>query len=123
MILDRPRNLRWYPILVFLLESLAPPNNIFVFYGSLVGLLGDHVKVKGHIVLETTYNMGSDSKMTEVNYLIIDASSTYNIILGRPIINVLGEILSTRYLILKYPLPDWWVRTIQGDQQSTQNFY
>ena len=123
MILDRPRNLRWYPILVFLLESLAPPNNIYVFHGSLVGLSGDHVKVRGHIVLEITYNMGSDSKMTEVNYLIIDASSTYDIILGRPTINVLGEIISTWYLALKHQLPDWRVRTIQGDQQSTQIFY
>lgn len=43
-----------------------------------------------------TCGVGVDSKEIEVNYLIVDTLSPYNIILGRPIANSLGAIISTK---------------------------
>lgn len=77
-----------------------------MFSGSLTGLSGDQVQIIGHITLETTRGEGADAKPIDVNYLIMDIISPYNIILGRPTINALGATMSIWYLTLKYSLPD-----------------
>lgn len=82
------------------------PNDIKMFSGSLTGLLGEHVQIMSYITLGTTYSEGIDARMFDVSYLTIDVLSPYNIILGWPTINALGEIVSIMYLTLKYPLPD-----------------
>lgn len=71
------------------------------FQGSLIGLLYEHVQVKCHITLETTCNIGSNPKEIEVNYLVVDVLSPYNIIIGRPTINLLGIIIFAIYMVLK----------------------
>lgn len=68
-------------------------------------------------------NVGLDCKTIEANYIIFDTLLPYNIILDRPAINVLGTMVSTWYLILKYMLPNGRVGTIWGDQQSAQECY
>lgn len=60
---------------------------------------------------------GTNTTAIDVSYLIMDSILPYNIILGRLAINVIGEIISTLYLVLKYPLPGGQVIIIQGDQQ------
>lgn len=57
----------------------------------------------GYVTLKATYGEGDDAKTINVNYLNMDTRSPYNIILGHPAINALGEIVSTWYLTLKYP--------------------
>lgn len=56
------------------------------------------------MTLKTTCGEGEDAKAMEVSYLVVDIMSPYNIILGYPAINALGEAISTRYLVLKYPM-------------------
>lgn len=75
--------------------------------------------MKFHVALETTYAEGTKVKAIEASYLIVDAQLPYNFVLGRPSINALETVISIRYLILKYLLPDGRVGTILGDQQST----
>lgn len=52
----------------------------------------------GYVTLKTTCREEADVEIIDVNYLIIDIMSPYNIILGRPTINSLGAVVSTRYL-------------------------
>lgn len=85
--------------------------------GSLVGLSDKQVQVRGHMTLATTYGEGEDAKEVNVGYLIVDSLSPYNVILGRTNINALRAIISTQYLVLKYPFPGGKVGKIQGDQQ------
>lgn len=75
---------------------------------------------KGNVTLETTCGEGINANVIEVISLIVDALSPYNIILGRPTINVLEVVNSTRYMVMKYPLPDGRVGIIRGDLQSAQ---
>lgn len=49
----------------------------------------------GHVTLETTSGEGVDAKTIDVSYLIMDALSPYNIILGRPVTNVLKMVICT----------------------------
>lgn len=49
----------------------------------------------GHIILETICDEGFDAKTIEVSYLIVDAISPYNIIVGQSVINTMGTVVST----------------------------
>lgn len=60
----------------------------------------------GNITLEMTCSTRANAKVIKINYLVVDALSPYNVILGRPAINFLGEIISIRYLVLKLLLPN-----------------
>lgn len=68
------------------------------------------------MTLETRCDKGEDSEAIEVNYLIVDAVLPYNIILGFSNINALKVVISSWYLVLKYPLPSRLVGTIRGER-------
>ena len=51
----------------------------------------------------------------EIDFLIVDCPSTYNIILGRPALNRLRATTSTFYLTVKFPIAHG-VGEIRGDQ-------
>lgn len=78
------------------------PNDIKTFRGSLVGLSGEHIQVKGHLTLETTYGEGTNTKGIKVRYLIVDSLSPYIIILSRTVTNTLEAVISSQYLVVKY---------------------
>lgn len=56
-------------------------------------------------------------KKIMVRYLVINAPSTYNIILGWPATNTLGAIMSTTYLKVKFPLDDESAEIISVNQE------
>jgi len=47
----------------------------------------NHIKVRGHIELRTTFTDGTASRTANIRYLIVNAPSTYNILLERPALN------------------------------------
>lgn len=71
------------------------PSEVKVFKGSFIGLSGKRVQVWGHVTLESTCVEGEDAKMIEVSYLVVIVVSPYNVILGLPAINAIGEVIST----------------------------
>lgn len=72
--------------------------------------------MKCYVALEITCGEVTNATTIEVSYIIVDALLRYNIILGRPFMNVLGAVISTMYLVVKYPQIGRRVRTIQEDQ-------
>ena len=56
----------------------------------VVGFSGERVSTRGYIELYTTFDKGEVSKTIKIRYLLIDANTSYNILLGRPSINRLG---------------------------------
>lgn len=63
------------------MKNLHYPDKIGVLQ-----LLDEQIQVNCHVTLETTCGEGTTTKAVEVNYLIVDALSPYNTILGRPTI-------------------------------------
>ena len=55
---------------------------------------------------------------TAVRFLIVDAPSAYNVLLGRPSLNAIKAIPSTYYMMIKFPTTKG-VGMIQGDQRAT----
>jgi len=71
------------------------PDQLRPYTGCLYGFAGDQVEVRGHLELRTTFTDGVASRTENIRYLVVNAPSTYNILLGRPTLNRLRAITST----------------------------
>lgn len=99
------------------------PDDLNPLKGSLVGFCGEQVQVKDYITLRTTFETHELMKEIKVRYLVIDAPSSYNMIIECLTFNQLGIIVSTLYLCMKYLLSDERVRVIQEDQTIVWKCY
>lgn len=84
---------------------------------------GEHIQVKDHITLEMVFVLNENAKATKVKYLVVGVSLPYNIIVGRPTLNLIGAAQLTLHLSMKYLLPNGWVRVFQEDQTTAQEGY
>jgi len=98
-------------------EQLQP------FQGTLSGFTGERVHVRGYIILKTVFGTGKQAKAIKIRYLVVNAQNSYNIVIGRPSFNRLGALLSTKFLVMKYPLDDGGVGMIKGDQKIARECY
>jgi len=58
-----------------------------------------------------------------IRYLIVNFCSAYNILLGRPALNRLGVVASTRHMKMKLPSLEGGVITIKSDQKAAKKCY
>ena len=59
---------------------------------------------------------------TTVRFLIIDAPSAYNMLLGRPSLNTIRAIPFTYHMVIKFPTANG-VGTVRGNQRITRECY
>lgn len=59
----------------------------------------------------------------KVRFLLVEAETLYNVLLGRPCLNAFGAIVSTPHLILKYLSDDGRVCTIRANQKMARECY
>ena len=59
---------------------------------------------------------------TAVRFLIVDAPSTYNILLGRPSLNAVRAIPSAHHMVIKFPTTNG-VRIGRGNQRIARECY
>ena len=81
------------------------------------------MEVRGHIELGTTFTDGATSRTANIRYLVVNASSTYNILLGRPALNRIGAVASSRHLKKKVPSLEGAVITMKSDQKEAKRCY
>ncbi|XP_072087170.1 uncharacterized protein [Arachis hypogaea] len=91
--------------------------------GDLVGFSGERVPVMGSVWLQTTLSKFPSSKTSDIQYLVVDCFSPYNLILGRPFLNRFGAIVSTIHLCVKFPLQDNTIATIHSDVREARECY
>ncbi|XP_068487012.1 uncharacterized protein [Phaseolus vulgaris] len=99
------------------------PDQLRPYTGCLYGFAGDQVEVWGHLELRTTFRNGVASRTENIRYLIINAPSAYNILLGRPTLNRLRVVASTRHMKMKLPDLGGKVITIKSDQKEAKRYY
>ena len=97
-------------------ERLTQKNAPFVGFG------GTKVFSLGAITLAVTAGDYPQQITKEVTFLIIDCSSTYNAILGRPTLNSWKAVTSTYHLMIKFPTKDG-VGELRGNQIAAQECY
>ena len=99
------------------------PDQLRPYTGCLYGFAGDQVEVRGHLELRTTFTDGVASRIENIGYLVVNAPSAYNILLGRPMLNILRAVASTRHMKMKLPELGGKVITIKLDQKEAKRCY
>jgi len=89
----------------------------------VVGFSGERVGTKGYIELYTTFGEGKNTRTIKIRYLVIDAYTSYNILLGRPSINRLMAIVLTPHLAMKFPSRAGDILTVHVDQKEARECY
>ncbi|KAL0387663.1 UNVERIFIED_CONTAM: hypothetical protein Sradi_2648100 [Sesamum radiatum] len=69
----------------------------------LTGFSGEMIEQLGELMLPLSLGSLPKRSTKMVKFLVVKAPSAYNIILGRPILNLFGAIASTFYMKLKFP--------------------
>ncbi|XP_068492162.1 uncharacterized protein [Phaseolus vulgaris] len=98
-------------------------NQLRPYTGCLYRFVGDQVEVRGYLELRTTFMDGSASRTDNIRYLVVNAHSAYNILLGRPTLNRLRAVASTRHMKMKLPDLSEKVIVIKSDQQEAKRCY
>ncbi|XP_014523638.1 uncharacterized protein LOC106779933 [Vigna radiata var. radiata] len=89
----------------------------------LVGFAGERVDTRGYLDLWTKIGAGREGEEKKVRYLLVDANTSYNVLLGRPCLNSFGAIVSTPHLTMKYPTSRGTICTIRADQKVARECY
>ena len=97
-------------------ERLEPVNT------HLRGFSREKVLPLGSIQLVLTLGDPPCQVTTTTRFLIVDASSTYNMLLGRPSINAIKAIPSAYHMMIKFPTISG-VGMVRGDQRVARECY
>ncbi|KAL0405275.1 UNVERIFIED_CONTAM: hypothetical protein Slati_3841400 [Sesamum latifolium] len=70
---------------------------------SLYGFAGEVVHPRGLISLPLTLGTGPTQKTCVLKFLVVDVPSAYNVILGRPTLNMFQAVISMYHMKIKFP--------------------
>ena len=80
------------------------------------------VHLVGTISLSVVVGVYPRQITKDVNFLVVDCSSSYNAIIGRPTLNSWKAVTSTYHLSVKFPTKHE-VGQVQGDQLAAKECY
>ena len=98
------------------------PKNLRPFNSPLVSFSGDKIYPKGIVTLCVATGTHPTQVTIQVDFLIVDCPSSYNVILGRLTLNRHKAVTSTYCLKMKFPTPNG-VGQICGDQLLARECY
>jgi len=99
------------------------PDLLRSYTGCLYGFADNPVEVRGYLELRTTFTDGTTSRTESIRYLVVNSNSAYNILLGRPALNRLRAVSSTRHMKMKFPALSGKVIVIKSDQEEARKCY
>ena len=88
----------------------------------LRGFFGEKVLPLGSIQLVLTLGDPPFQATTTARFLVVDAPSAYNMLLGRPSLNAIKAIPSAYHMMIKFPTVNG-VEMVRGDQQVARECY
>ena len=97
-------------------EKLEPVN------ACLRGFSGERVLPLGSVQLVLTLGDPPCQATTTVRFLIVDAPSAYNMLLGRPYLNPIRAIPSAYHMVIKFPNANG-VGMVRGNQRIAKECY
>ncbi|XP_074574021.1 uncharacterized protein LOC141830496 [Curcuma longa] len=89
---------------------------------SLFGFTGNEVRPLGQITLAISLGEEPLKRTRRVPFIIVDAPSAYNVILGRPTLSAFSAVVSTYHQKMKFPVGDQ-VGEARGDQLASRKCY
>ena len=97
-------------------EKLEPVN------ACLRGFLGERVLPLGSVQLMLTLGDPPCQATTTVRFLIVEAPSAYNMILGRPSLNAIRAVPFAYHMVIKFPTANG-VGMVRGNQRIARECY
>ena len=97
-------------------EKLEPVN------ACLRGFSGERILPLGSIQLMLTLGDPPCQATTTVRFLIVDAPSAYNMLLGRPSLNAIRAVPSAYHMVIKFPTENG-VGMVRGNQRIARECY
>ncbi|XP_030941921.1 uncharacterized protein LOC115966935 [Quercus lobata] len=88
----------------------------------LVGFRGSRVFPLGAVTLSEMVGDYPQQITKNITFLVVDYSSAYNAILGRPTLNSWKAVTSTYHLMIKFPT-DYGVRELRRSQMAARECY
>ncbi|GMN46038.1 hypothetical protein TIFTF001_015224 [Ficus carica] len=88
----------------------------------LYGFVGEYVQAAGTVCLPITVENGPERATRMVEFIVVDRSTVYNIILGRPTLNALKAVVSTYHLAMKFSIPSK-IEVFRGNQEGARKCY
>ena len=97
-------------------EKLEPVNTCLREFS------GERVLPLGSMQLVLTLGDPPCQATTTVRFLIVDAPSAYNMLLGRPSLNAITAVPSAYHMVIKFPIPNG-VGMVRGNQRIARECY
>ena len=104
------------------LEDNRSSADIRLVNSPLVGFSGMKVQPVGTITLPVVVGAYPQQVARDVNFLVVDCSSSYNAIIRRPTLNSWKAVTSTYHLSVKFPT-EHGIGQVQGDQLAARECY
>ncbi|KAL5548207.1 hypothetical protein UlMin_003438 [Ulmus minor] len=89
---------------------------------SLSGFTGDIISSEGILNLPVELRSSPCQHIQIVDFVLIDCSSPYNAIIGRPTLNKIRAVTSTYHLLVKFPTVGG-IGILRGDQTESREIY
>ncbi|XP_017426213.1 uncharacterized protein LOC108334788 [Vigna angularis] len=103
---------------IALFEDLIAP-----FNEQIVGFSGERVDTRGYLDLRTRLGTSREAPELRIRFLLVEANTSYNALLGRPCLNAFGAIVSTPHLAMKFPTEHGDICTVRADQRTARQCY
>ena len=88
----------------------------------LLGFSGEKVLPLGSVQLVLTLGDPPCQATMMIKFLIVDAPSAYNVLLGRPSLNAIRVVPSVYHMVVKFPTENG-VRMVRGDKRVVRECY
>ncbi|GAV57243.1 hypothetical protein CFOL_v3_00781 [Cephalotus follicularis] len=88
----------------------------------LMGFAGEMVHPLGSIDLSVVAGTAPCQTQVQMTFQVVDTPSPYNAIVGRPGLNLMEALVSTRHLLVKFPIR-FGVGEVREDQQVARQCY
>ena len=98
------------------------PKRLRPFESPIVSFSGDRVYPKGIVMLTITVGTHPRQLTRQLDFLVVDCPSSYNVIIGRPTLNKWKAATSTYCLKVKF-LTDNEVNEVKRDQVLARECY
>ena len=98
------------------------PGRLRPFDSPLVSFNGNRVYPKGIVTLTVTVRTYPRQLTCQLDFLVVDCPSSYNVIIGRATLNRWSLATSTYYLKVKFPTENS-VGEVKGDQVLARECY
>ncbi|XP_073120853.1 uncharacterized protein [Henckelia pumila] len=89
---------------------------------ALYGFAGHTVQPQGEMLLPITLGSGDEKRTVMTRFTLVEAPSSYNVILGRPAMNSFKAVASAYHQKIKFLVGDK-VGEVRGDQPSSRKCY